>query len=252
MKKLIDELYKFKMELINIFGYPSIYFNQYKKFNYDMYWEIRNKSKSKKPNYFHELRASLLYKFMVENDIPTNSKLLDIGSGDGRQLNVIKKKVKKLSITASDISKKSLKELEKKFNTISLTSELNFINEKFDLITAFEVLEHLEKPEDYLNYFLTKTETAFIFSVPNTGFIFHRLRLLFGHFPLQWRSFPGEHLRFWTYMDMQWWLSNYLRINKDDYKIICYAHTFPLLVRIFPFLSPLFSKGLFVQIHKTK
>ena len=44
--------------------------------------------------------------------------------------------------------------LEKKFNTISLTPELDYINEKFNLITAFEVLEHLEKPEDYLNYFL--------------------------------------------------------------------------------------------------
>ena len=252
MKKFFDELYKLKVELINIFHYPSIKFNQANKFNYDIYWQIRNKSEIKKPNNFHEKRARLLFKYIEENNIPLNTDLLDIGSGDGRQLEAIQKRIKNLSITSSDISKKSLDQLSKKYKTIAIKSGLDFIEENYNLITAFEVLEHLEKPEESLYYFLSKADSAFIFSVPNTGFIFHRLRLLFGNFPLQWKTFPGEHLRFWTYKDMQWWLSSYLGIDKNDYKIICYAHLFPFLVKIFPFLSPIFSKGMFIHISKKR
>ena len=123
-------------------------------------------------------------------------------------------------------------------------------SKKFELITAFEVFEHLDEPEESLLYFLSKTESAVVFSVPNTGYIIHRLRLLFGYFPFQWKSHPGEHLRYWTYKDMKWWLSVYLGFDKNEYKIICYAYLFPFFVKIFPFLSSLLAKGLFVQINK--
>ena len=252
MKNFLDELYKLKIEIINLFNYPLIKFNQENKFSYDMYWEIRNKSKVKKPNNFHEIRANILLKFIIENNIPENSSLLDIGSGDGRQLEAIQTKIKKLSITSSDISKVSLEELSKNYKTIVIKSDLNYIKQNYELITAFEVLEHLEKPEESLFYFLSKADLAFIFSVPNTGFIFHRLRLLLGNFPLQWKTYPGEHIRFWTYRDMKWWLSYYLGIDKNDFKIICYAPILPILVKIFPFLAPIFSKGLFVQILKKR
>ena len=252
MKKLINELYKLKIEFINIFSYPNSKYHKSEKFNYDLYWDIRNNSKIKKPNIFHEDRAMLLYEFMKEKNIPLNSELLDIGSGDGRQLEAIKKKISKLSITASDISEKSLSKLSENYKTIPIDLNKDFITNKFNLITAFEVLEHLDKPEESLLYLLSKTELCFIFSVPNTGYIFHRLRLLFGSFPSQWKTFPGEHLRFWTYADMNWWLTYYLGIDKSDYRIICYSYFLPFLVKIFPFLSTIFSKGLFVQITKKK
>jgi len=252
VKKLINELYKLKIEFINIFSYSNSSYHKSEKFNYDLYWDIRNNSKIKKPNIFHEDRATLLYEIMKEKNISFNSELLDIGSGDGRQLQAIQQKLRKLSITASDISEKSLSNLSENYRTITIDLNKDFITKKFDLITAFEVLEHIDKPEESLLYLLSKTELCFIFSVPNTGYIFHRLRLLFGSFPAQWKTFPGEHLRFWTYKDMKWWLTDYLGIDRNDYKIICYAYFLPFLVKLFPFLSTIFSKGLFVQINKKK
>ena len=138
----------------------------------------------------------------------------------------------------------------KNFNIITIKPNTDFINKEYNLITAFEVFEHLEEPEEYLLYLLTKTNNTLIFSVPNTGYIFHRLRLIFGYFPYQWKTFPGEHLRFWTYKDMQWWLSTYLGIDKKNFKIECYASIAPFLNKLIPSLSPLLAKGLFIYVSK--
>jgi hypothetical protein len=56
-----------------------------------------------------------------------------------------------------------------------------------------------------LNMLRPYIRKAFIVSIPNTGFHQHRLRLLFGRFPLQWVVTPGEHLRYWTRADFHWW-----------------------------------------------
>jgi len=250
VKKFYNFLYKLKVEFRNIFYMPIIKYKISDNLNYDMYWDIRNKSERKNPHILHEYRAKLLYDFILENNLSLNSNILDIGSGDGRQLKAIQNIMDKLSITASDISMKSIEILSEDFETININLDKNFVTKDYKIITAFEVLEHLEKPEEDLMYFLSKTDYAFIFSVPNTGYFFHRLRLFFGSFPMQWKSFPGEHLRFWTYKDMEWWLSCYLGLNKNKYKIICYAYLFPFLKNIFPFNLPLFAKGLFIQINK--
>ncbi len=140
VKKLINELYKLKIEFINIFSYSNSSYHKSEKFNYDLYWDIRNNSKIKKPNVFHEDRATLLLEIMKEKNISFNSELLDIGSGDGRQLQAIQQKLRKLSITASDISEKSLSNLSENYRTITIDLNKDFITKKFDLITAFEVL----------------------------------------------------------------------------------------------------------------
>ena len=183
MKNLRNYLYKLKIEFKNVFYKPSLKYKNNQKFNYDIYWEVRNKLNNNHPNLFHLYRADLLRKFILKNKIPLDSQMLDIGSGDGRQLNAITKKMSKLKITASDISKNSLKHLSKNFKIITIKPNTDFIEKEYNLITAFEVFEHLEEPEEYLLYLLTKTNNTLIFSVPNSGYIFHRLRLIFGYFP---------------------------------------------------------------------
>ena len=76
----------------------------------------------------------------------------------------------------------------------------------------------------------------------------HRLRLMLGKFPLQWRTSPGEHVRFWTTSDMHWWLKNVIGLKKEDYKLYHYAG-FPILEKI-PLLQPILCKGLLVCIYK--
>jgi len=75
----------------------------------------------------------------------------------------------------------------------------------FDYIILSEIIEHLPDPESMLRDLQPFVRKGFIVSIPNTGFHQHRLRLLFGKFPLQWVVTPGEHLRYWTRADFHWW-----------------------------------------------
>ena len=151
-------------------------------------------------------------------------------------------------MVAADISLKALSKLKAEgFETLRLDVEnqkaLSKLSEK-DYILMMEILEHTKKPEEILLSLLSKANNAVIFSVPNTGFIVHRLRLIFGSFPLQWVSAPWEHLRFWTYKDMKWWLKELQLCERT--KIIPYEGI-PFLNKIFP---GIFAMGIIVVIKK--
>lgn len=204
--------------------------------NYELYWE----KKSLDLNSFQKYRAS-----WVSSQIETGSSLVDIAAGNGKVLLELKKN-KNIKAIACDISNSALKTLNDQgiecfCIDINQDAELKKIPTA-DNIIAFELLEHLPNPEKVLVNLLPKCQKSFFFSVPNTGFISHRLRLLFGRFPLQWRNHPGEHLRFWTLKDMHWWLKE---LNLPyQYQVHCYEG-FPILNKIFP---GIFSKGILVQI----
>ena len=140
--------------------------------------------------------------------------------------------------------------LKQDYNTI----DLNLLNiddflstNKFDIITAFEVLEHLPDADEQLLKLYSKVNVAFIFSVPNTGYIVHRLRLLFGRFPLQWRAHPGKHARFWTKKDVYWWITKYLGIPSDKLRVYTYSGS--TNVKSYgPLLGGIFDKGIFCII----
>ena len=80
-----------------------------------------------------------------------------------------------------------------------------------------------------------------IFSFPNSGYYAHRLRFLFGRFPLQWVVHPGEHLRFWTVKDVNSWV-NALKMN--FIKLIVYEGV-PVLNKIWP---SMFGQGIIIVI----
>ncbi len=244
------------MELKNLFLYPLV--EKYKITNYEKYWIDREgsstnklKNKDMTPNTFMVQRSKILKKEIKKIFSNNTLSLFDFGSGDGRQLLEIKNSDVKFSkIVASDISNYSIKLLSNYFITIDLSqNEINNIETgQYDVVSAFEVLEHLPNCEIQLKELLRISNSLLVFSVPNTGFIMHRLRLLFGKFPLQWRSSPGEHLRFWTSSDMYWWLTNILNLSPNDFKIYHYAG-FPILSNLL-FMQPILCKGIFVVIYK--
>ena len=138
-----------------------------------------------------------------------NSSLLDLGSGDGAQLKEIEKNCH-IEMTASDFSDATLSRLKEiGFSTkkINLKQELS-INDSYDYISFFEVLEHLPNSEEILLEAYKNCNKGIFFSFPNTGYYIFRIELLFGKFPKQWRTHPSEHLRFWTRSDLRLWLKN--------------------------------------------
>lgn len=111
-----------------------------------------------------------------------------------------------------------------------------------DCIVAFEVLEHVADSELLLNFLFSIARRTVIFSVPNSAYVKHRLRMMFGRVPVQWIANPSEHLRFWSVTDMTWWLESL----GYKYEIKPYMGI-PILSR---FLPNLFSAGILVVLEK--
>lgn len=209
---------------------------------YDVYWQSRDTSAEL--NSFQKKRAGFLIRETDRND-----SIIDIGSGDGRILSYLKEKGHQGEVIGVDSSdyilekakSRGLAVIKKDIRDIKQLSDLGI----YDIAVLFEVLEHIADSEDLLVWAYSSSRKAVIFSVPNSGFIVHRLRLIFGRFPLQWRAHPSEHLRFWTLQDMKWWLKaqNYKKFRLHSYEGV------PILNRIWP---SLFSQGILVKINVDK
>lgn len=139
--------------------------------------------------------------------IEENSTLFDIGCGNGATLKFLIEK-RNIKGEGVDISHEAVKMARSKgieaFVADISSSEFQ-ITKEYDYIIISEVLEHIPNPEDVMKKVKHKFKKMLIVSIPNTGHYIHRLRLLFGHFPIQWVYHPGEHLRFWTVKDFKKW-----------------------------------------------
>lgn len=235
---------KFKKLYLELFSYNDF---KYKSDSKRRYWQTRKRNNAYKcePNDFQIERAQMLNLYIESED----KILLDIGSGDGSQLIAISKICPNIKIIGSDNDKYACKLMESNKIECFLLNKNDLI---FDLIkkyspsyiTLFEVLEHMASPEELLIKLLNIDNVKIFASVPNSGYFMHRLRYLFGRFPVQWIAFPNEHLRFWTLKDLHWWI-NYLNIKRKS-EIIPYKGI-PFLNKLIP---NLFAKGLFLVIER--
>ena len=123
------------------------------------------------------------HQFAIDN-VPPESKVLDIGCGDslvGQEL--IKKNCHLESIDTEDPKDK---EKIKNFTKMDLNIPDPPIEvERFDYILLLDVLEHLGAPEKFIYHLRVKANgknPKFIISVPNIGFLPMRLQLLMGRF----------------------------------------------------------------------
>lgn len=169
--------------------------------DYDEYWEKRG---------FHapSLRRAQRLTKMIDN----GSTLLDIGCGDGTVIDYLSKHNRLKSAEGIDISKRAVSHVQKKgykAKVVDITSpEFNrFLrNKNYDYVVITEVLEHIYNPENVVKLLYGHVNKALFVSVPNTGFFLHRLRLLFGRFPMVTiQQHVKEHIRFWTMKDFIYW-----------------------------------------------
>ncbi|MDO8340715.1 MAG: class I SAM-dependent methyltransferase, partial [Candidatus Woesebacteria bacterium] len=95
-------------------------------------------------------RASRLFFALKELKNKKGIKLLDVGCGVGDFVEAFSYYLPKLNLTAVDISKKAIKSAKKrKIKARFIVSEaekLPFKSNFFDIVTCFDVVEHVKSP----------------------------------------------------------------------------------------------------------
>lgn len=134
---------------------------------------------------------------IIQKYIPQNGKVLDIGSATGtisfylgsRGLNVIGIEPSKNAVKYSRLNNRIF--LLKNVNFLNMQLEMYKSKLKFDLITCFEVLEHLEDDMKCLRIIVEhmNSNSVLVITVPSTNAPLYKLGLL--------RTFDKEvgHLR---------------------------------------------------------
>ncbi|MBA7510561.1 hypothetical protein ES705_02546 [subsurface metagenome] len=163
--------------------------------DYDSYWNKRNVS-------------TILPRYKIFADlINRKSKVLDIECGDGTCLWYLKAE-KDIEGEGLDISREAVTRCVKKgirVNIADVSSSTFKIDKKYDYIIISEVLEHIAYLEDLMRKVKGHFNKLVLVSIPNIGYYKHRIRMMFGRFPIKWAFHPAEHLRFWTVKDFIWW-----------------------------------------------
>ena len=230
--RCVDWLVQIRRRGVSLIGYPrpvSL------ALDYDAYWERKRGSNMGYLSAFQLDRVRAIAEAMLEG-----ASVLDVGCGDGAILQYL---VEHRAVDAHgvDISERAVAHcraqgLDVWLADVTQPDVLDALGE-YDYIILSEIVEHIPTPEDLLNGLRSHVRQAFIVSVPNTGCIWYRLRLLLGRFPLQWLAHPGEHLRFWTYVDFLWWVD---WLGYRLRAVIPYQGT-PFLKRLWP---NLFASGI--------
>ena len=137
-------------------------------------------------------------------DLTPHTKFLDIGTGGGRYLKLLK------SLGYDELSGFDVTDLNKidlmKFNVSLHTGNFSDIppNHQFDVITAFHVLEHIDTPKEFLANVkeLLAPDGVIYFLLPNEGGLTSRIKsfqskYLFKPKPYKHLS-PGHHSIFYN------------------------------------------------------
>ena len=118
---------------------------------------------------------------IIANLIETNSKVLDVGCGDGELMDYIYNNITK-DIRGIEISKKNVQKcIERGLTVIEGDAEKDlkqFPNSSFEYVILSQTLQAFLDPENVINELLRVGKKAIV-TIPNFGFWKVRLHLLF-------------------------------------------------------------------------
>ena len=235
--------YRLRQWVKGIFIYPKQKLSL-TELDYDDYWDQKRPQENEvllSP--MEAARATIIAQRLKQGVVSIG----DIGAGPGVVLKAILTMRSDATGIAYDSSLRA-REYAKKIGLRAEPLDLRVENALQTVAPAnyylvLEVLEHIPNSEQVLARLFEKAGRGVFFSVPNTGFFMHRFRLLFGMVPAQWIHIPNEHLRFWTIVDMRWWLR---ALGYQHFHIFPYGGI-PLLNKLWP---NLFAMGMVVEITK--
>ena len=171
--------------------------------DYDQYWDFR--SENRPP-------ADVLHRYVTITDrIKNGESVIDIGCGDGAFLQYFHDRNPQSRVYGVDLSQKAIDLVKQRGFEGAVTSDARPLQEQigatFDNVVMMEVIEHVHDAEDLLRQALALEPKRIFITIPNVGFILHRLRLLFGgRFPITVIIYHvKEHIRFWTVKDFVQW-----------------------------------------------
>jgi len=205
---------------------------------------------------FSELTPSVEVYFVIkkylEKLIPGNSKILELGVGNGEISNYL---AEKYEIYCIDYSKECLNQLSDKIknkNLINLeTEKIPYPDNFFDAVLAFEILEHLKNLDFAMKEIkrILKTGGYVFASTPNINWLPFRIKFLFGMCPEDFHN--ADHVNFWN-------LKKFKKIFLDNnFDIIKQGTSFGLPNIFYPFVKKyrkefleIYNKYIFVASDK--
>lgn len=149
---------------------------------------LENKHQSVPANYYDNgIKKNLFQKFWHNRRFSEANKLLtditakdilDVGCHGGKFTSIILSQFPKANIIGIDISSEAIASAKNKYPNINFliawAEKLPFDDSKFDLVTCFEVLEHLEKPQQSISEIkrILKKNGSLLTLVPTENLLF--------------------------------------------------------------------------------
>lgn len=127
-----------------------------------------------------------------------NGLCLDIGCGSGLLTEKIKERG--YNVISCDFDERAIKLCKEKgteaIQVNSETDRIPFDDNHFDLISCFEVIEHIKSPQNMLNeiHRTLKQDGIFVISTPNISWWYLRIKHLLGI----WDFHDMDHIRFYN------------------------------------------------------
>jgi methionine biosynthesis protein MetW len=178
--------------------------NEFK--DYDEYWEKRQAGSGQAAT------GQVLHRYVTIADrLQPNTRLLDIGCGEGAFLKYVRSRWPQSQVVGADISAQAIAHVRDaglEGIVMDVSQPLREqIQGKFDDVVLMEVIEHVPDAEELVRQVIALQPQRIFITIPNIGYIMHRLRLFFGgRFPITMvLCHMKEHLRFWTEKDFRQW-----------------------------------------------
>ncbi|MDC0931702.1 methionine biosynthesis protein MetW [Methylophilaceae bacterium] len=173
-----------------------------------------------------KFNQNIRYDFsIIENWTHPNSKVLDLGCGDGALLNYLKEKkdIKGFGIEKNE--KKWLLSLKNNIDVIQMDLESGlaaFETKSFDLVILSRTIQSIKNIEEIIHEMM-RVGKEVVITFPNFGYWKNRLQIIQGYMPLsdelpyKWFDTPNMHLC--TIQDFDNFCK-YLKVNVDQRLIL--------------------------------